>query len=418
MKILLLCDVPPGDNFSGAIALQQLCKFLPKSALCCFSVRNPALVQGVLGPALEGVPIEIVAKPRENGFRPLPGRAGSVTAYAYDRFVSQRRLPDLVDRAVEFGRRHKIDRVWAVLQGQTIIRIAPLIAQKLGVPLYSQVWDPVGWWIRAHGIDARTGAGIQVAYDAALSGSEKIGAASIPMAEEYSRRYNVPSFPLMHGLPDTFGCEPIDHLRSGDQFRIGVAGQLYASEEWACLLRTLGHMNWKFMGRDVVIRYLGPHLYLAATQKMNVEYWGWRSQDEAAEILGSCDLLYCPYWFSPVFREEAMYSFPSKLSLYLSCARPVVFHGPEYAAPARFLKEMNAGILCTEFSEEALWEQFRRLAETPQLFGELSRKARAAFQEHLSNSSLRGHLYDFLDVPNSSPLREEFMAASMDGSNA
>lgn len=397
MKVLLLCDVPPGDNFSGAIALQQLCKFLPENALCCFSVRNPALTQGVLAPALKNMPIEIVTKPRETGFRPLRGRAGSLTAYAYDRFVSQRRIPDLVDRAVEFGRRHQVDRVWAVLQGQTIIRMASLVAKKLGVPLYSQVWDPVGWWIRAHGIDGRTGAGIQETYDTVLSSSRKIGAASIPMAEEYSRRYNVPSFPLMHGLPDSFGCEPIDVPHQGAEFRIGVAGQLYASEEWHCFLRTLEHMDWRFMGRDVRVRYLGPHIHLASTKKMNVEYLGWRTQEEAAGLLGECDLLYCPYWFSSSFREEAQYSFPSKLTLYLSCARPVLFHGPDYAAPAKFLRETEAGLLCHESSEEAIWEKFRQLSNDSTRYGQLSRQAKAAFQNNLSNTRLKEHLHSFLD---------------------
>jgi glycosyltransferase involved in cell wall biosynthesis len=127
----------------------------------------------------------------------------------------------------------------------------------------------------------------------------------------------------------------------------------------------------------------------------DIRLMGWRSQEDTLRILAEADVLYCPYWFDPAFEEEARLSFPSKLTSYLAAGRAVLFHGPEYASPSRFLVEHDAGLCCHSLDPVAVTESLCRLFGDADLYRRLTAHGRRAFDEHLTMDCLRKSFLDF-----------------------
>ena len=109
------------------------------------------------------------------------------------------------------------------------------------------------------------------------------------------------------------------------------------------LVWALEYAGWQVAGRRVVIRVLG-HQRPPTIPEHNLDFLGWQPQERAVELLStSCDVLYCPYPYAASLAEVAKYSFPSKIPTYLAAGRPILFHGPTYASPARYLEATGAG---------------------------------------------------------------------------
>src|ERR1700722_5912356 len=119
MKVLLLTDIPPCKDFTAGLVLDQLCKFLPRDALCCFAVVNPFLPLR-MSPDFSGVPVLFRAKPNENwSWIPARGRYRYLTSplvFSAEQLTRHWTVTALAQEAIEFGRAQKVDRVWAVLQ--------------------------------------------------------------------------------------------------------------------------------------------------------------------------------------------------------------------------------------------------------------------------------------------------------------
>ena len=211
MKILLISDVPPCDDFTAGIVLSALVRFLPRGSICCFAVVNP-LIPFRMSSEFSGIPVEFHEKPLENwswlpqGF-PL-GRLSSLASLAGETYTGNRQVKSLVDRAVEFGRKQRVDRVWAVLQGQTTIRMALAVADRLNVPLHTQVWDPFSWWAKANCLNERTSRRIQQLFDETIRRSAAVATASHPMAQTYRDRFSVKAIPLISSYARTMACSP------------------------------------------------------------------------------------------------------------------------------------------------------------------------------------------------------------------
>ena len=65
MKVLLISDVPPCDDFTAGIVLSALVRFLPRGSICCFAVVNP-LIPFRMSSEFSSIPVEFHEKPLEN----------------------------------------------------------------------------------------------------------------------------------------------------------------------------------------------------------------------------------------------------------------------------------------------------------------------------------------------------------------
>lgn len=383
MKVLLLSDVPPCENLTGGLVLSAMVRFLPRDSIACFVVANPNL-EIRMTPEFGNMPVAFHAKPNEN-WSWLPQRRGirklsSVVSLAGERLTARFVVRPLVEKAIAFGREQQVDRVWAVLQGQTTIRMAEAVADGLGVPLHTHVWDPFSWWAAANRLDGKTTRHIQGVFDDAIRASACVATASEPMAELYRERFGVRATPVISSHSTAIARRPAVTQDKTRPLLIGMAGQFYAASEWLQLVRALNAANWQVAGRPVRILVLGPQRP-PGVPNHPVSFLGWKSQPDAARILSNCDILYCPYPFDPAMKEVSQYSFPSKLVLYLAAGRPIVFHGPSYAAPARYIEARNCGVVADRLVATAIYNEIERLASDPALSATIARKAQMAFAE-------------------------------------
>ena len=396
MKILLLTDVQPCKHFGGSLLTDTLCQFMPKDEIVCYVSHTRSLATFEVSPDLDWMPITFSVKPRENTIH-LPGARWKLFSFWQDLYSRWVRIPKLARKIIAFGKEHQVDRLWCILQGQTMIRLARPVAKGLGIPLLTQIWDYPQWWIRENKLDRFTGRSIMKEYEKVMRASTCCAAASQAMADELHEAYGTNSVPIIGCLDPSMAIKPTTPIpEPNGEYVIGMAGQLYASREWYTLLETLRQVDWKLNGRNVRLRYLGYHIaFDTAHSKACVEHLGYRSQTETVEILSKCDALYCPFFSEPELEYIARSSFPSKLATYLAAGRPVFFHGPDYAPPSKFINQNQAGVTCSSLDPEVVasaLEEF--LADRPK-YNQFVENAHKAFCDHLTTDSLRENFLRF-----------------------
>jgi glycosyltransferase involved in cell wall biosynthesis len=400
MKVLLISDIPPCDDFTAGIVLSAMVRFLGRGSICCFAVVNP-LVSLRMSPEFSGIPVEFHRKPMENwawlpdGF-PI-NRISSLASRAGEIAASNRQVKSLIAEAIEFGREQQVDRVWTVLQGQTTIRMALAVADGLNVPLHSQVWDPFSWWAKANHLDDRTTRQTQDLFDETIQRSAAVATASHPMAKLYRDRFGVKAIPVISSYPRAIACTPAASPGAGEPIVIGMAGQFYAADEWSQLLAALHAVDWTVGGCRVRIVAMGP-LAPPSMPAENVTFLGWKSQTEAIKILAGCNFLYCPYPFDPSMEDVVRQSFPSKLVLYLASGRPIIFHGPVYSAAADYIAGKGCGVLATSLSAESILREIDRLVGDRELYANIASKAQTAFLEDFTLESMVRSFDEFIGL--------------------
>lgn len=394
MKVLLLTDMPPCINYTAGIFLDHLVHMLPAREVVCYAVLNPEL-EPEIPPATKMIPIKIVDKPKENfGFSKL----GPLFSLIMESFVETISIPRISRDIVEYVKEHQVDVLWCILEGQTMIRLARVVARLAHLPLYTHIWDTPSWWMRAWKVNAFTSKRVVEEYEKAVAESVKCGVASWAMKEEYEKAFGVECVPLVAGLKKEMALRPAQrpNFKNGE-VQIGLAGQIYARDTWDALINALDSVNWAINDLPVRIKVLGQWLD-PTLHRSSIEFLGWHSQKEAIDILSQMDLLYAPYWFDKTFEMEARYSFPSKITTYLASGRPVFFHGPKYSSPGQFLEKHNAGICCYSNNEADIVYQLKQVLNNNDLYRTITFNGYFAFIENLTFDALKDNLYKFLPI--------------------
>ncbi len=383
-KVLLLSAVPPSSKYTGALMLHSMCRALPSDKLACFAVLTPGM-DSEIHQDWRSIPYTHRQKPSESQIRHFPLHLGVLESYIKEQSTAAFAIPKLTKEILTFAETTGAGTIWCTLEGQTMIRLALALQKQLPLPMVAQIWDPPGWWLRDNNVDKFSRKKVLSDFADVLSNSKTTtAAASWAMAEQYKKDYGCNAIPVVPGLPKDWACPPSAGLNDSTTLTIGFAGQLYSSDEWNCLMSALESKGWMIEGRRVEVRALGRTFGINAKGERNIRFYGWRSQQESIEILSSCDVLYCPYWFSPQFETESRLSFPSKLTSYLATGRPVIFHGPSYASPSRFLQENNAALQCNSLNQKSLIEALRTLVSDSTLYQNLAANGAAAFHGHLT----------------------------------
>jgi glycosyltransferase involved in cell wall biosynthesis len=231
-----------------------------------------------------------------------------------------------------------------------------------------------------------------------MRSSSSCAVASWAMADRYNELYACNAIPVIPSLDHSWSVAPAKSIHNRDTVIIGFAGQLYAEAEWLNLLLMFEKVNWIISKKKIILRVLGRSLHVTANSVHNIEFLGWHNQLETIRLLSETDMLYCPYWSNPVFHEEARYSFPSKLTTYLAAGRPVFFHGPAYASPARFLLEHDAAIFCHDLSPVNIYNCIERLIRDDELYERLASNGHKAFQTCLTIDIMRKQFEKFIRI--------------------
>lgn len=396
-RILLLTDIPPCSNLTAGIVTAQMCRFLPKDELAIFCVMNPHL-QPKLYDDLAGIEMKTVRKPTELQRRVLRGirvgRAGAAAIEAMKRITLPRRL---IRQAIVYGQAVGATDLWAILQGQTMVRIAAPVARGLGVPLRVHVWDPLRWWLDAHGVDPVNRRLDLALFDRTLRQAASCAAASEPMARHYEETYNVPSTAVIASIDPALAQAPPPKLVGEDSVVIGMVGQFYASKEWEKLVTALNFAKWQVGRRKVVLMTFGHERPPTHIPDGHLKFMGWMDQpDVIRAIAGHCDIAYCPYPFEQRMAEVSRLSFPSKIPTYLAAGRPILFHGPSYSAPYIYLKERSAAYLCRDLEPAAVYNGLAHLVEDSALYKATALAGRRAFLADFTLPQMERTVREFL----------------------
>jgi glycosyltransferase involved in cell wall biosynthesis len=396
MTILLLTDMPPCSNFTAGLVTAQMCRAIHPDTFVVFSVLNQHLTPELFDD-LAGVTQKVVRKPNEVGVRQWKGLAwGEFGSGAIEFARRTLKIPPLVREAVAFGREHRVDRVWAVLEGQTMVRMALPVARKLGASLHLHVWDPLSWWHDAHKVDRFNAWLDRAMFNRTMRAGVSCASASWAMTEHFSRLYGIRGEPIIAALPVGWMRCPPPRLHSANELVIGMAGQFYARQECLTFVKALSDVGWEVAGRRVMLRVMGGAPPPGEIPQDRLDFLGWRSQEEVVDILSErCDLLYCGYPFSQEMAEVARFSFPSKLPTFFCAGRPVLFHGPIDSSPGEYLKRQQAAYLVGESSESVL-EALNTLVEDEARYASLARSSTEAFLKDFTLERQRGAVRRFL----------------------
>jgi hypothetical protein len=259
MKILLLTDVPPCANYTAGMVLGQIVKVLPTGSVVCFCVLNPDLQNIEPDLELAGLPLEYATKPREAAF-PRTSFLSELKSHLAEQFRRRVAVPAIVARIMEFAHRQNVDTIWAVLQGQSMVRIANRVASQLQMPLYTHLWDPLNWWLQANQVDRWSARQARREFDAVIRRGQAVSTASPAMSSAYKALYNIRSvvFIACHDRSNSF-MPPRRPHRDGELV-IGMAGQFYADHEWQTLIKMLNQVSWLIGGREVRLLVLGHYI--------------------------------------------------------------------------------------------------------------------------------------------------------------
>jgi len=399
MKILLLTDMPPCTNYTAGLVLDRLVRFLPPEQIAICSVINHVL-NPIIPKELEIIPSLQLVKPIEMAPISRGGKAGKLINFSFELMQAMRVQYLLLPQIINFAKQQKIDALWVVLEGQTMVRLARLLSNKLSLPLFTQVWDPFEWWLRANKIDRFTQQRLLADFDYAVKYSKSCATASWAMSKNYLHKYGVPSIPVIASLPRELSKAPATTLHAREEFIITIAGQFYAKDEWDCLIAALDQTKWCIAGKRIRIRVLGAQFQISSQHSVNIEYLGWQAQEAVIDLLADSDLLYMPYWFSDQYYLESTNSFPSKLISYFASGRPVFCHAPYYSSPAKYIAKHDCGFLCSSMDTMVVLQKLEHAITDTTDYASVAQNATTCFLRDFTLERMKETFFEFLTIKN------------------
>jgi len=398
-KILLITDVPPNAKYSGGLLTLRLAEGLGSSKVYGFYVVADAL-NGVKSELPDHIEIgaKYFRKPPERSLRGLHlgwhrlSFIGAAAREFYRKFWQCQRLKRQVEKVTK---EQSIDKIWIILQGQTMIWLAEALIKSGKTPVHVQYWDPPAWWIRANSIDRISAFFIWKSFRFCLSNGERTATPSFSASNVDWLNSKKKTYPLI-GMMSADWNESPAALSPDKPIRIGIAGQLYAVDAILAFIASLQSLDWKIFGRPVELHYWGSSY--EARIEPHIIHHNHVTQLELNAQLQECEILYCPYWFDPVFRKECETSFPSKLVSYIVAGRLVFFHGPNYSGPAQMLLDHDAGVVCESPLVESIKYYLRSIYLDPDGTARKIKNASRLYKQLLSREVIAENFREFLDV--------------------
>ncbi len=396
MNILLISDLPPCADFSGPLLTSELCDYLDGNGLYAFIAKNQSLSYLNIDASIRLSGLVDTFKPSENTFNIRYGN-NHIVNLLYETFHEFYTVRKLYRKIKNFILSNKIDKVWIILQGQTMINLAKLLVSDGVVPVYTQVWDEPKWWLIANKVNSLSSKRILANFDYAISHSAGCGVASDNMAEYYTKKYNVKCEVL---IPTLKNIEIPKYLvqssNTSNEIYIGMCGQIYAYEEWSSFIQALDSINWTIFGKKIKIAYVGYSL--SDNTHKNIINHGYKSQVETINILADCDIQYCPYIIADAYEEVSKYSFPSKIVTYLATSKPIFYHGPLYSSPAKLVSGNKLGVICHTLGIEDILSALNEVLSSEESYMQMKRNVYKTYNERFTSTQLKCNFLSLLGM--------------------
>lgn len=382
----------------GQLILHDLCAQYPAGEMAFFVLGTADPTYIPPGDGLGRAPVFFAGQHRyrPTGLQvPVLRRAGNFAKYQLHRLS---RVGGLIREACTAGYECKADVVWAVLDSPMVIHIARAVAERLSVPLLSQVWDPPDYLCLNEQIDTWSARFVRRDFGAVLRASSRCAVVSEAMQQAYRTEFGVDTILLHYGLERRLWHGPATAPQSGNRLMIGFAGSPYAKNEWRALIQALDRVGWRVGKRTVTLRLLGQAVPFTTQVPAQAEFLGWRPLPETIKRLAEADVLYLPYWFDSLHRSTVRYSFPTKVPTYLAAGRPILYHGPRDSSVARFFSEHPAAASCHSLEPEDILKVLRSIVEDETAYRQMAHAGRAVLEDRFSEQAFRAQLARFVGI--------------------
>jgi glycosyltransferase involved in cell wall biosynthesis len=395
-RTLLVASMPSTDAGVGGVFLRDMFAAVEEGGFVEVPILSPRYAKRRLGVG-EGVvmPAEAIVSSFRVG-RHVTGIAGNLrelrTEFRYRREV--RRLAELLANK---AREHGASRLLFVLDHPILFALAHEARSRIGLPMSVLVWDAPEHLLSRATFGALGRRRAMQDFARSLASADRVGVMSDAMQDCYSQMTRA-RFQLIRlgkdPLPAGEASGPPDN-----EWVLGFAGSLYAESAWFALLKALDSVDWRLEGKSVVLRLIAPRAQLRSTRAAHIQYLGFLpGEREVDAALQGCHLTYLPQPFEEHLAMVSRFSFPAKLTSYLSVDRPVLVHAPGDSALARFCRENPVGAVVETLDPAAIVEALRGLLGGPGLQS-ASHAARATREQYFSASVFANAVRGLLAEP-------------------
>ncbi len=399
-KIMLFTPCRPGTGSVGEIFLGRFLHFFAPSQIVCFAATSLIYEIPVADPYLDWLKIKASPLPAEWAWQ-THGKDGwePKVQSAFRLPKLRRKLEPIIEEAVAFGKAERVEAIWCILIGPSMILMAGEVARRLKVPLFSMVWDPIRSFAHQHSADPISTFFLEKQFERVLRLSKMVAAVSEGMQVDYKKMLGVESVVINYPIDQPI-LEPAPRVKSAHEpFVISYAGSFYAKEEINCLIEALTDIKWQLGSRPVKLQLIGKLFELSPTKgPVNIEFLGYWPVDELLSLLGKSDLAYLPYWFDQKFEQAVRHCFPNKFSTYLAAGCPILFHGPSNSSPQHFLNRYKVGLGCNSLNREAVSSTLNRFVLDSAFQANYREARRKAIASEFSEEVVRERFAAFLGV--------------------
>ncbi len=395
-KRLLLTGTAPGPEGVGGIILHDLESFLPPGSLMVVHIADDSDAARDTRTA-RGNPMRVLGCRFERRPQSRFGRIGKAFDWLRMTMANRRRIAAAVRACADHARSRNVEEIWSVLDTPASIAVAAQVADVLGLPLRTLVWDDIEHNVRYFGLDRFTAAACRRNFEAAIRASTSLAVIGETMREEYHRRYGKEGVILRHGA-DSPPRRSAPQGREESSIRIGFAGSVTARSAFQCLLQALDHLGWAIDRRAVTLVLMGQRFDLWSSVPRRIECHGYRSVDDTIALLSGCDVNYLPQPFEQDWRAFSEFSFPSKTTTYLAAGAPILLHAPPHASLPAFFERYPFGACVTRLDAEVLAEALRGLCVDPALRTTAIDAGARALSETFTVECFRNSFAEFLEI--------------------
>jgi hypothetical protein len=369
-RLLLLTFEPPDSHAGGQNQLRPLIQ-RHAANLVWYSIQPPRDVQVISQSTIPYQHGYLLSRPNSRHLKPF---RDWINFHIWSRYLGL--------KAAQFGRKHRVNLIWAVTEGHAIPACLSA-AQFLKVPLMLSIMDDPVASYRISGYTDSQLFHVKRMFTKLIKRSSSRGVISKAMSTYYREEYDKDSLILYVGADtDKLLLQPsLDRTKA--QFTIGSVGRIYGylEPEWQALIEAVRQLNAKHGAHKFCILHIGelPARFTAPEVKVT----GWLEGRDYNQALEDTDLSLSILTFAEQAKVISMTSFPTKISSNLEAQRPILAFSPSYSSTTNFVNEYQCGVACTELNPGLLAAKIEELLFKDGVY-EASLKGIAAAIKHYS----------------------------------
>src|SRR5579883_760389 len=311
--------------------LRSLCRYFPADSLYCDALLSGIYIPNKFSDDVDWINRQVTHIPDEY-FRPPTIADDVLGARSLVQWADNvKKANNEAERIAGFIEKQGIDFLWVLAQSPFIIALTRRLCEMTQIPLGLMILDPPDLLMDILGFSDVVQGAVGFELHKLLQRANRCAVVSDSMKTYIQEQFGIPSFAFY--MPIQEYIERENKRADNATFTIGFGGYMQFPENLGALVSALNRVDWKVAGRKIKISMhsVGHRSPVEPIKAENIEYNKFVSSEEVMRIFSKIDLGYVPLWIKPNRTEMlgATYSFPTKISLYVSAGCPVFYHGPQ-----------------------------------------------------------------------------------------